>query len=473
MRMINRVLARAILATVLTHAGRLRAQIMLYEGGNSAGTPSALILKGDFKGAEALAGRLSRSGSGDSLASAHLLHAELLLELGDASGALEATTQAARTRGLTNTTKLRVAQVFAEIYLQQANAKKAAELLDAGVQQAPDPGADVAATTDYLRGVISYSMGKLDVAREHLLRAVQARKRAAPDSPKVGLALIKLGDVDETLGDLQKSEQDYVQARDILERALGPKHPHTIDAVNNLAVTHLLAGKYEHAERGLQRALDARTELFGEMHAKTAATINNMAVLQKRLGDFDKAEQMYRKAIQINEATLGARHPKTANAMSNLAVLLQGKGDFLPAADLYRRAIEVFTETLGEGHSKTLTAVHNLAKLRLDNAQPEEAEPLLQRALRGFEAQLGSEHPKVGEVSHTLGALKMAAGDYRAAVGYFGKAHQLLGRAYGADHPQTTTAGEDLALCLHALDQHAEALESARATMIGVSKQLA
>ncbi|PWT82250.1 MAG: hypothetical protein C5B58_08550, partial [Acidobacteria bacterium] len=176
----------------------------------------------------------------------------------------------------------------------------------------------------------------------------------------------------------------------IREKALGPDHPDTATALNNLALLYQSLGDYAKAEPLYQRALKIAERALGPDHPDTAQTLNNLALLYCSLGDYAKAEPLCQRALKIAERALGPDHPTTATALNNLALLYQSLGDYAKAEPLYRRALKIREKALGPDHPDTATALNNLALFKIDLGEPENALPLAKRAQQTEEKYLSN-----------------------------------------------------------------------------------
>ena len=71
-------------------------------------------------------------------------------------------------------------------------------------------------------------------------------------------------------------------------------------------------GDYAKAEPLYQRALKIDEKALGPDHPDTATALNNLAGLYQSMGDYAKAEPLYQRALKIDEKALGPEHPDTA-----------------------------------------------------------------------------------------------------------------------------------------------------------------
>ena len=74
---------------------------------------------------------------------------------------------------------------------------------------------------------------------------------------------------------------------------LGPKHPHTLSSINNLALVLDSQGKYEEAEVMHQLALKGSEKVLGPEHPDTLSIINNLARVLDSQSKYEEAEAMH------------------------------------------------------------------------------------------------------------------------------------------------------------------------------------
>jgi len=192
------------------------------------------------------------------------------------------------------------------------------------------------------------------------------------------------------MGDYAKAEPLYQRALKINEKALGPDHPTTAQALHNLALLYYSMGDYAKAEPFYQRALKIREKALGPDHPDTAISLNNLALLYLSMGDYAKAEPLLQRALKIREKALGPDHPDTAQALNNLAGLYDSMGDYAKAEPLFQRALKIAEKALGPHHPDTAQALKNLAMLKIDLGEPKDAIPLAKRARQAQEKYLSN-----------------------------------------------------------------------------------
>jgi hypothetical protein len=118
----------------------------------------------------------------------------------------------------------------------------------------------------------------------------------------------------------------YVAARDfsrvLLEeraRVLGPEHPDTLTAWNNLAWWTGEAGDAGGARDQFAALLPIRARVLGSEHPDTLETCGNLADWTGEAGDVAEARDQFAALLPIRARVLGSEHPDTLEARACLA----------------------------------------------------------------------------------------------------------------------------------------------------------
>ncbi|HEV2842944.1 MAG TPA: tetratricopeptide repeat protein [Chthoniobacterales bacterium] len=283
-----------------------------------------------------------------------------------------------------------------------------------------------------------------------------SEKALGPDHPDTVRALNNLAGLHYSLGDYAQAEPLYQRALKIREKALGPDHPDTAQALNNVAVVYDSLGDYAKAEPLHQRALKIREKALGLDHPDTAGSLNNLGELYRSKGDYAQAEPLYQRALKISEKALGPDHPDTGPALNNLAALYYSMGNYAKAEPLYQRALKISEKALGPDHPDTAQALNNLALLYYSRGDYAKPEPLYQRALK-IREKASPDHPGTATVLSNLAELYNSQGNYAKAERLVQRALKIREKALGPDHPDTATDLTSLALLYRCLADYAKA----------------
>jgi CHAT domain-containing protein/Tfp pilus assembly protein PilF len=243
----------------------------------------------------------------------------------------------------------------------------------------------------------------------------------------------------------------------IREKALGPEHPYTATALNNLAELYQATGVYAKAEPLLKRALAIFEKALGPEDSITAISLGKLAKLYHNMGAYAKAEPLLGRALAITEKALGPDHPDTATSLNGLATLYYMTGAYAKAEPLLKRALAIYEKALGPENLDTATALSNLAALFDETGAYAKAEPLLKRALAIYEKALGPEHPDTATVLSNLALLYRATGAYAKAAPLLERALAIREKTFGPDHPDTAGALNNLASLYYVTGSYAKA----------------
>ena len=82
-------------------------------------------------------------------------------------------------------------------------------------------------------------------------------------------------------------------------------------------------GQYWEAEPFRKRDLAICEQVLGPEHPDTLGALNNLALLYADQGKDEQAEPLYQRALTTYERVLGAEHPETKRVRNNYAILLE------------------------------------------------------------------------------------------------------------------------------------------------------
>jgi tetratricopeptide (TPR) repeat protein len=249
----------------------------------------------------------------------------------------------------------------------------------------------------------------------------------------------------------------YQQALAECEGRLGPDHPSTATALNNLAALLQATNRLAEAEPLMARVVEIFEISYGKDHPNVATALNNLAQLLQATNRLAEAEPLMRRALAIDEASYGSEHPEVAVDLNNLAQLLQATNRLAEAEPLMRRALAIDEASYGSEHPKVAVDLSNLAQLLQATNRLEEAEPLMRRALAIDEASYGSEHPKVARDLNNLAQLLQATNRLAEAEPLMRRALAIDEASYGSEHPNVAIRLNNLASLLYATNRLAEA----------------
>ncbi|MFN9425612.1 MAG: tetratricopeptide repeat protein [Cyanobacteriota bacterium] len=240
----------------------------------------------------------------------------------------------------------------------------------------------------------------------------QCERRLGPEHPGTALALNNLAGLLQATNRLAEAEPLYRRARAIDEASYRPDHPELARDLNHRAGLLQDTIRLEEAEPLMTRALAIDEASYGPNHPKVAIRLNNLALLLKATNRLEEAEPLMRRALAINEASYGPDHPTVAIRLNNLALLLQANNRLAEAEPLYRRALAIDEPSYGHDHPMVARDLNNLATLLQATNRLTEAEPLMRRNIEiliAFSKQ-GYQHPNLEAGLSNYSALLEAMG---------------------------------------------------------------
>ena len=91
-----------------------------------------------------------------------------------------------------------------------------------------------------------------------------------------------------------------------------------------------------------QLSLAQSENRLGPNHPSTATALNNLALVLKATNRLSEAEPLMRRVLAIDEASYGNDHPNVARDLNNLASQLYATNRLAEAEPLMRRMVEIF-----------------------------------------------------------------------------------------------------------------------------------
>jgi tetratricopeptide (TPR) repeat protein len=177
-----------------------------------------------------------------------------------------------------------------------------------------------------------------DKLRQLELGLAAAQRVLGPDHPNTLAAMNNLAATLSDQGELNRARELQEQVLHTAQRLLGPDHPNTLAAMNNLAATLSDQGELNRARELQEQVLHARQRILGPDDPDTLAAMNNLAYTLQALGDLPRARELQQQALNASRNALGPEHPYTLAAMNNLAYTLQALGDLPRARELQQQA---------------------------------------------------------------------------------------------------------------------------------------
>lgn len=194
-------------------------------------------------------------------------------------------------------------------------------------------------------GSLLQSEGFLRSAESHFLEALAIKNEIGADPVSIAATLSNLGELYRQRERLDKAQDYFSQALKLREKALGPDHPATLTARQNLAVIQMSLGQWDSAQASLEACLQGTTKALGPEHPKTATILGNLSVLHLKVyretGDKAELEQAtkYREQELAIRQKIQPKSPITSASIYELAILRREAGQYQEAVDLMRTSL--------------------------------------------------------------------------------------------------------------------------------------
>ncbi|MCA9309743.1 MAG: tetratricopeptide repeat protein [Phycisphaerales bacterium] len=278
-------------------------------------------------------------------------------------------------------------------------------------------------------GVLRTVQGRDAEAEDLTRRAIEGMTRiVGPDDRETLRAQSNLAGIllDEAVG---KFDEGEVLAREVNRRTtelFGEKDPQAIATIITLGDIGLMRNDYEEARAQYGRAADLRREVLGPDHPDTLSALNNLALAEHRLHHFDVAVDLYKEILDARNRILPEGHHQTMTAMQNLAGSLVRAERLEEAQQLYAEVFRLQDEYFPEDNFGTLGARNNYIYLLMDLERFEEAEAwAIDVEARGHHL-LPPDHWVHAHMLAKLGVIRMRLGRYEEAEQNLLEARQRL-----------------------------------------------
>ena len=281
-----------------------------------------------------------------------------------------------------------------------------------------------------------------------------------PDHPYTLTARNNLAGAYKSAGRFGEAIELYEQVLAERERVLGPDHPDTLNARSNLASAYDSVGRFGEAIELFEQVLADRVRVLGPDHPNTLTVRNNLASAYESVGRFGEAIDAWEELLLDCQRVLGADHPVTLTVRNNLAVAYRSVGRFGEAIELFEQVLADRVRVLGPDHPDTLTTRHNLASAYGDVGRFGEAIELFEQVLAERERVLGPDHPDTLTVRDNLAVAYDSVGRLAEVIDALEELLLDCQRVLGADHPDTLNTRNNLAGAYESAGRLAEAIDA-------------
>jgi len=329
--------------------------------------------------------------------------------------------------------------------------------------------------TDFLIEVFNVSdpgenLGSTVTARELLEKGAADLENEFHDRPLIRARLqMTIAGVFWGLGLYDDAVPLYESARQLRQRELGPDHPDTLIAGNDLAIMYELQNRFDEAEALYLDVLERQRRVLGSDGVNTMKTLQNLGSLYHKLARYEEAAKFWEEALERRLRVLGPDDREYANTLSNLPIAYIGLGQLDRAQELFIEGLEVKRRVFGPEHPNTITAIANVGMMYVDRARFDEARPYLVEARDLSRRVQGESHPVALSLATSVVSYYLETGKPIAEIDSVAAAKRETERlirtargTLGDDHQTTIHAETQLARAENAQGNHEAALRSFR-----------
>ncbi len=269
---------------------------------------------------------------------------------------------------------------------------------------------------------------------------------AFKDQPGVEASIRNaLGETYYYLNEPALATRQFERALELRRATLGPDHPDTLAAVDNLGMAFQSSGRFAEALPLLEDNLKRRRAQAGPDKSNTMVAINNLANAYRTAGRLGEALPLFAEALKGLEAEYGPDHPYTLGAMNNLALAYRDANRLEDAIPLFEETVKRAKAKLGPGHPYTLGSMNNLGLAYFDAGRYELAANLFEEAFKQNKAALGADNADTIWTMGNLAGAYAKVGRVADSIKLSEEALKLRKAKLGADHPDTCQAMGNLA----------------------------
>jgi tetratricopeptide (TPR) repeat protein len=315
-------------------------------------------------------------------------------------------------------------------------------------------------------GETYWYLGEHTLAIRQLGRALEIiRAKLGPDHPETLVARNNLALAFSQDGRYDDAVRMHVETLKLMTARLGPDDPRTLSARNNLATAYNAAGRPGLAIPLLESTLKAREARLGPEDTQTFIARINLAAAYDKVGRTAEAIRMQERALRRLEATLGPDNPYTLDSRGFLATAYRSAGRAAEAIKLDEETLSRRTARLGPEHPDTLASRNNLAEAHRAAGRPTEAIRMHEETLRLGQARLGPDHPDMLSVRSHLAMAYADVGRVQEAVRLLEETLKLCEARLGPEHLDTLIKRNNLATAYRAVGRASDAARMLEGTL--------
>ena len=210
-----------------------------------------------------------------------------------------------------------------------------------------------------------------------------------------------------------------------------------VDTINNnLAISYITIGKYDHAEEIYNSLVIKDTNEFGRKSEQVSISLSSLGTIYEKKNNIKPARIHYEEAYSISLKLFDKNHPSTITHLSNLA-LINISSTPKKSERIFKDVLKVRIEQFGENHILTVITLANLASSYTRQNKHIKAKKSLFRALNIATSSLGELHHETFRIKHNLALSMYELQEEKEAISMMSEVVADRTRIFGADSPIT------------------------------------
>ena len=282
-------------------------------------------------------------------------------------------------------------------------------------------------------------------AEKHYQQAYTIQKRMFGERHDHTLDMLeKLSAFYQTWGRRDKAEETLQLINTIYQSIYGTNHKKTLASIDQLANFYILNHEYAKARPYVTQTVKINTHLFGPHSIKNLAPMMNAAKTYYHCKSYDRALKSLELALKLIQKNDGQPLDIKLNIIQFLAKLHLMNKKFKKAENLYQKAIVLSRQVHGPQNTLQLTFNQQLIEIYQSQGQHDKVKKQLQKNIELSTKMSGKDHPKTIASQKALADFLFDQKEYKLAAPVYEAALHNCKKRYGT-HEKTLNLSKRLA----------------------------
>jgi len=296
------------------------------------------------------------------------------------------------------------------------------------------------------------NLAELHLSREEYLQARQCIERVVDnhrqkdtDAHGHARAIHLLAMILQGLGLLDESLMRLQEGTALVEKKLDSLDPLNGLYAKSIGVHLLQQGKVDDAEKMLRKALKNFESSLGPDDAHVGTTLSLLAEVFVAKGQVEAGLSFMGQAAGLLQENPEADPMDTGSVYERMAQIYTAVGNKSKAEEFYRIAAEIYDVIPWDGALAVARVKNDFGEMLLNDKRPQEAIDLLLEAGKIREDHFGSSNPMVAQTLNNLGVGYSMQNELTIALKHHHKALSIREEVFGDEHPAITQSLENIA----------------------------